>query len=152
MPNIYNGSDDDLTFGEALIVLAQHVSFRSEQVGIEVEDAIRREFNMVRPAPDVLGNLADPRDQTLISQDEKIRALEAELARRKHADAIVAANEDTVARLQREIEEATARHTAQPAEPVDPRDARIAELEAQLAAGSGSAPVQRERLWIDQPA
>jgi hypothetical protein len=122
---LFDGSDDDLTYGQALVELAKVGLFRTEQHRDEVVRAIQVEHDLVPPEPDVIANLSDPRDITLRNQDAEIAALKAELERRNQAAEREAANAAQIAELRGQLAPAPATPETR-SEAIAPRDAELA--------------------------
>lgn len=64
MKNIFDGSDEPLTYGQALVLLAERVPGFSEVDRRAVTDTIRAEHDLVLPEPDRPA-YTDPRDAEL---------------------------------------------------------------------------------------
>jgi hypothetical protein len=118
--SVFDGSDEDLSFAEVLIYMAERVSWPTEIHKRHAVAAIRAEFGLELPEPDNERNLNDSRDVTLRNQDAELADLNKRLA---------------MAEKRREVAEAE-------------RDAERAEREASSAAQvvpGGSVPA----AWVE---
>lgn len=79
MSLLFDGEDKPLTYGQALVALAQQVSWPTEKHRAEVVRAIQTEHDLVPAEPDRKTLYNDPRDLTLADQDAKIAQLEKQL-------------------------------------------------------------------------
>lgn len=77
----FDGSDEELTLGGALVEMATRIAWQTEEMQNEVIRAIRAEFGIEVPEPDHSANVADSRDLTLRQQDDEIAALRKKLER-----------------------------------------------------------------------
>jgi chromosome segregation ATPase len=112
---------EDLTYGQALVELANRVSFGSEQLAGEVRTAIEREHGLY-VEPEKIGP-ADPKDaelDELRAQADATRAeleeLRAKAARQREADDLAAARAEAD-ELRRQLDAAEARANADTPEP-----------------------------------
>lgn len=104
--NLYDGSDDPLAYGQALVILAQRPGlFANESEQRAVVAAIQGEHGLTPPEPDAVANPSDPRDVTLREQDAELDRLRAELARRDKADQESQAKADEIASLKAQLSE-----------------------------------------------
>lgn len=76
--NPYDGSPDELTYGQALCLLADKVAFGDATVGLQVLRAVQKEHGLTPPEPEK-EEPVDPRDQ-------EIKALKAQLQAAKAAE------------------------------------------------------------------
>lgn len=107
--SIFDGSPDELTYGQALVELAGRVSWPTETHGAEVVEAIEKEHGIGLDRAQAEVNAYDPRDADLAAKDAELVRLRTELAQRQKADAEAA------------------------------KDAELAELRAQLAGEDDAA-------------
>jgi len=82
--SIFDGSPDDLTYGEALDFLADRVSWPTEEHGRAVKKAIRTEHGMNTAEPEVFFN--DARDATITAQDQELAELRRKVALQEKAE------------------------------------------------------------------
>lgn len=124
MKNLFDGSDDELTAGQALVLIARNSSLPTytEAEQRQLVRAIEKEYDLVPPDPEP--RYADPKDRELVETNEELERARAEVAalRRQHQER---ADRDELDRLR-------------------------AEREALSSGDGGDAPAQRERLWIDR--
>jgi hypothetical protein len=81
MSKLFDGTDEPLTYGQALVAIAERLSWQSEAHQKEVVLAIQTEHDIV-PVEDKPRSLAnDPRDLTLAAQDDEIALLKRQLER-----------------------------------------------------------------------
>jgi len=84
--SMFDGSPDELTYGQALVELAGRVSWPTEAHGLEVVAAIEKEHGIgadrAQPEPVAF----DPRDADLADKAAELDRLRAELAARDKAD------------------------------------------------------------------
>lgn len=125
--NLYDGSDEPLSYGQALVLLASRPGvFSNEEQQTAIVRAIQAEHGLTPPEPDALVNPADSRDVTLRQQDEELERLRAELARRDKAKNESAAKADEIAAIKAQLAgEVTDGPSAMSPE-VAPRDAELA--------------------------
>jgi hypothetical protein len=117
MLNIYDGTDTELSYGQALVLLASAKGvFPNEPVQNQIVLAIQREHGLVPPPPDVLVQPLDPRDQTLRNQDAELALLRAELARRDKLDADAEGKAAEIAALRARLAPSPAAPAARDAE------------------------------------
>jgi len=79
--SVFDGSTDELTYGQALLELAARVSWPTELHGREAIRAIQVEHDLVPPDPDVVISV-DPRDAEIAAQKAELDKLRAEKADR----------------------------------------------------------------------
>lgn len=102
----FDGSDEDLTYGAALVEVAQRASYPTEAHRNDVVRAIQAEHGLLPPEPDpTTGEIEE-------EADRKLRELRAAKARRER-DAEIAALEAEAAAA-----EAATDPAAPPAQPV----------------------------------
>lgn len=104
--SLFDGGPDDLTYGQALLEIADRISWPTELHKRAALRAIQIEHDLVPPDPDVIA-LTDPRDAELAE-------LRASVAKLRAAEA-TAAKDAEFARLQAEVESLTAPPAAPPA-------------------------------------
>lgn len=104
-----DGSPEPLTYGEALVAIAQKIAWGSEAIAYEVVRTIQTEHDIVPPDPDKPA-FTDPRDATLVAQEAELAELRAEKARRQAEDQ-KAANERELAELRAEKDAQTSGKT-----------------------------------------
>lgn len=89
--SVFDGSDDDLTFAEALLAIAERTPWATEHQKTAAKRAIQQEFDMVPPEPEVPKHLQDSRDVTIRNQDTELvelrKRVELANARREAAEA-----------------------------------------------------------------
>lgn len=90
--SIFDGSDKELTFGEALCAIAERVSWPTEAHGIAALRAVQREYDLLPPEPDRKALYNDSRDLTLADQDLEIAKLKKDLEAAKLREQIATAN------------------------------------------------------------
>jgi len=81
----FDGTDEPLTYGQALRELAGRVSWPSQEHAAEIDAAIRKEFGIEQAEPDP--KPTDPQAYALGQASDRVAQLEAELARRDKAAA-----------------------------------------------------------------
>jgi hypothetical protein len=79
MTNIFDGSDEPLSYQQAFVMMAQQISWPTEAIQTQVVRAIQAEKGLLPPEPDHIRNYADPRDVTLRQQDDELAALRKQL-------------------------------------------------------------------------
>lgn len=77
--NVFDGSDEPLTFGQALCEIVQRVSWQTEEHQRQALRAVQEEFDLVPPDPDPVAVYNDPRDITLANQDAELEQLRRQL-------------------------------------------------------------------------
>lgn len=100
MSLLFDGEDKPLTYGQALVALAQQVSWPTEKHRAEVVRAIQTEHDLVPAEPDRKTLYNDPRDLTLAQQDDEIASLKRRLEKAELEAKVAAAeasNRDGVA-------------------------------------------------------
>lgn len=83
----FDGSPDDLSYGQALVELAGRVSWPSEAHGAEVVAAIEAEHGIGLDRAAAEPTFYDPRDADLVAKDAELAELRAKLAARERAEA-----------------------------------------------------------------
>lgn len=94
--SVFDGSDDELTYAEALLAIAERVSWGTEHQKIAAMRAIQREFDMVPPEPAVPTHLQDSRDITLRNQDTELAELRKRLDAAELRKQVAEAERDAV--------------------------------------------------------
>jgi hypothetical protein len=79
MSKLFDGTDEPLTYGAALVAMATQISWPTEEHQKEVVRAIQREKDLLPPEPDVV-DTGDARDITLRAQDAELEQLRKQLA------------------------------------------------------------------------
>lgn len=95
--SVFDGTEDEPTFGEVLVYMAERISWATEHQKNAAVRAIQKEFDMVPPEPDSVTNPHDARDITIRNQDNELAELNKRLElaerRRQVAEAEKAAAE-----------------------------------------------------------
>ena len=86
MFNPFDGSDRPLSYGQALVLCAERVSWPDEILARKVVDAIRAEHGLTLPAPDE-PTIADPKIAVIHAQNQQLAEAQAELATLRAAQA-----------------------------------------------------------------
>jgi multidrug efflux pump subunit AcrA (membrane-fusion protein) len=84
--NPFDGSDRPLSYGQALVLCAERVSWPDEILARKVVDAIRAEHGLTLPAPDE-PTIADPKIAVIHAQNQQLAEAQAELATLRAAQA-----------------------------------------------------------------
>lgn len=79
MSKLFDGSDDELTYEQALVLMAEQISWPQEAIQVQVVTAIRKAKNLSLPEPDLPPTM-DERDKALRQQDQVIADMQRELA------------------------------------------------------------------------
>lgn len=83
--SLFDGSDNELTYPEALIEIAQRVSWATEAHQVQVVHALRKHFDMLPEAPEK-PYYADARDQTISNYEAELERLR-KAEKQREADA-----------------------------------------------------------------
>lgn len=78
--SVFDGTDEPLSFEQALCEMAVRVAWPTEKHATEALRAIQGQFDMLPPEPDALATVADARDITLIQQDRALADKDRQLA------------------------------------------------------------------------
>ena len=87
--NIFDGSDSDLSYEQAIVLIAEATPFVNDAIRGPVVTAVRARKGLVIPEPDQVA-YTDPRDQLVADQAKELEQLRAEKAKRD-VDATLAA-------------------------------------------------------------
>jgi hypothetical protein len=100
MSLLFDGSEDELTYEQALVLMAEQISWPKESTQVQVVTAIRKAKNLALPEPDLPPTM-DDRDKAIRAQDQVIEAMQRELAQLRKTE-----------ELRQELETARARAAA----------------------------------------
>ena len=139
MFNPFDGSDRPLSYGQALVLCAERVSWPDEILARKVVDAIRAEHGLTLPAPDE-PTIADPKIAVIHAQNQQLAEAQAELATLRAAQARRDRDDQLVASIRTEI---AAQLVAEPQLAAEPQ--LVAELAVDEQADRDAGRVRRTK-------
>ncbi len=101
MKNLFDGSDDELKPGQAILLMARQISWPTEAHQSQICRALEKEFGLETPDPEP--TYADPKDQAYEEKNKELQDARAEVARLKRA-AQEKSDADELARLRAEAD------------------------------------------------